>query len=258
MRFRNLITLLIVAFLVIGCSGGSGSSSNQSTTESTEVPTIEASTNEPTAEPTVAEEPTDVPVDEPTAEAADENVETDEAETRTIDDMLGAVFSPPRQLSDYTLASTLGEDYTFSDHLGEITLLYFGYRTCPDYCPTTFGELKRVYQSIEEQNLQDKLNIVFVTVDPERDKLDDLEAYVSLFHEDFIGLYDDGDMLEKMKSEFGITVERRDIEGSDMYFLDHTVSVFMINENGNLLAQYLYGTDVRDIIHDLEIVLADL
>jgi len=166
----------------------------------------------------------------------------------------GAVISPPRSLDDFTLMSTDGEPFNLADHRGQVILLYFGYRSCPDFCPTTFAELKQVYSALEEP--KDKLKIVFVTVDPERDTLDNLTLYTHAFHEDFIGLRDDGDALKSLMAAFGVVAEKRQVGDSAMsYLIDHTASVFLIDAQGNFRVQFLYGTDYRDIVHDVRIVM---
>lgn len=83
--------------------------------------------------------------------------------------MHGAVFDPPRMLTDFTMKSTEGTDFTLSQHKGQTILLYFGYRSCPDFCPTTFAELNQIYAALKQP--RDKLKVVFVTVDPDREAL---------------------------------------------------------------------------------------
>jgi protein SCO1/2 len=167
----------------------------------------------------------------------------------------GAVLNPPRQLNDFTAMSTTGEEFTLSDHRGEVTLLYFGYRACPDFCPTTFAELRRVYAALDEP--ADKLNIVFVTVDPEADTIENLSPFVAMFHKDFIGLRTEGQALTELESQFGVVAQRRAL-GETGYAFDHNASVFLIGAEGQLEVQYLYGTDYMDIVHDLQIILATL
>ncbi len=168
--------------------------------------------------------------------------------------MHGAVFDPPRILADFTLPSTDGTPFTLSQHRGQTILLYFGYRSCPDFCPTTFAVLNQVYSQLKEP--KDKLKIVFVTVDPERDTLDNLTLYVHAFHEDFIGLRDDGDGLKQIMKQFGVVAEKRQLGDSPLsYLMDHTASVFLITADGQLKVQYLYGTDYRDILADLKTIL---
>lgn len=171
-----------------------------------------------------------------------------------LDDLYGAVFDPPRPLSDFSLASTTGEPFRFSEHQGQIMLIYFGYRACPDFCPTTFSELRRVYQAVGEPS--DRLKILFVTVDPERDTLENLGQYTQAFHPDFIALRDDGETLRRMMDEFGVVAEKRQVGDSALsYLVDHTASIFLVGADGRLQAQYLYGTDYRDIVHDVEQIL---
>ncbi len=168
--------------------------------------------------------------------------------------MHGAVFDPPRVLTDFSMKSTDGTSFTLSEHRGQTILLYFGYRSCPDFCPTTFAELNQIYGALNEPKSQ--LKIVFVTVDPERDTLDNLTLYVHGFHNDFIGLRDDGDGLNQLMKQFGVVAERRQLGDSPLsYLIDHTASVFLIGADGQLKAQYLYGTDYRDILADLKTML---
>ena len=173
------------------------------------------------------------------------------------DALKGAIFDPPRAIRNFSIASTEGGDFKLSEHQSEVMLLYFGYRTCPDFCPTTFMELRQVYTELGEP--ADKLKIIFVTIDPERDTLDYLGKYVAAFHEDFIGLRAEGDALKNIISDFGVVAEKRVIgESALSYLFDHTASIFLIGANGKLEAQYLYGTDYRDIVHDLRLILDNL
>ena len=91
----------------------------------------------------------------------------------------GAVFDPPRPIEDLTLASTTGTQFSFSDHHGEVIQIYFGYRSCPDFFPTTFAELRRVYSELEEP--ADKRKIMFVTIDTELNTMDYLGKYKDTF-----------------------------------------------------------------------------
>lgn len=168
-----------------------------------------------------------------------------------------AVFDPPRKLEDFSIMSTTGEPFTLSEHRGEVSLIYFGYRSCPDFCPTTFAEMKLVYDALEQP--ADKLNIIFVTIDPERDTLDLLTAYTRNFNPDFIGLRAEGAALTALQSQFGVVAEKRIVGESAMsYLFDHTASLFLVGPDGTLAGQYLYGTDYRDIVRDLQQIFATL
>ena len=133
-------------------------------------------------------------------------------------------------------------------------LLYFGYLTCPDVCPTTLAELQNVYTRLDQPAAQVK--VVFVSVDPERDTLENMTRYTNAFHADFIAARTEGDTLKALMQQFGVTAERRQVADSPLsYLIDHTASIFLIAPDGRLLAQYLYGTDYRDILHDVQAIL---
>jgi protein SCO1/2 len=172
-------------------------------------------------------------------------------------ELRGAIFDPPRTINNFTVASTTGADFTLSEQVGKVILLYFGYRSCPDFCPTTFAELRRVYADLNEP--ADKLKIVFVTIDPERDTLENMRQYMGAFHEDFIGLRAEGQALKQLEDQFGVVAARQVVGDSALsYLFDHTASIFLIGANGQLEAQYLYGTNYRDIVHDLRLIFESL
>jgi protein SCO1/2 len=95
-----------------------------------------------------------------------------------------------------------------------------------------------------------------VSIDPERDTPERITQYIQRFNADFIGLRGEGDALNAVMSEFGIVAERRTVGDSpESYLIDHTASVFLINPDGQLQAQYLFGTASDDILHDVQVVL---
>lgn len=169
-------------------------------------------------------------------------------------ELRGAVFDPPRTLTDFSLPSTAGSAFRLSEYRGQVVLLYFGYLTCPDFCPTTLAELQNIYVRLNEPS--DRVKVVFVSVDPDRDTLERITSYTHAFHGDFIGLRGEGDTLERVMNQFGIVATKRQLADSPLsYLIDHTASIFMIAPDGRLEAQYLYGTDYRDILHDVQLVL---
>lgn len=210
------VSLIILAVLVMAACGGN-----------------------PPARPTAS--PTAAPTDEPQA-------------ANYMDELRGAAFDPPRALADFEVPSTTGEPFKLSDHRGEVILLYFGYRTCPDFCPTTLFELQSVYNDLGEP--ADQLKVMFVTIDPERDTLENMKQYTGAFHDDFLGVRAEGEELQALIDTFGVVAEKRVVgESALSYLFDHTASIFLIGPDGELEAQYLYGTDYRDIVHDVQLIL---
>jgi protein SCO1/2 len=169
-------------------------------------------------------------------------------------DFRGAVIAPPRAVTDFTLPSTTGEDFTLSQQQGKVVLLYFGYLTCPDVCPTTMADLLRAYRELGEPTEQ--VQVVFVTVDPERDTLDRLAVYMKAFHEDFIAVRPESpEAVQTLAAAYGITVERREVDSALGYLMDHSALVLAINPQGKLVEQFLFGTPYEDIAHDVKLLM---
>ena len=168
-------------------------------------------------------------------------------------ELRGAVITPPRAVEDFTLASTQGEDFTLSDHRGDIILVYFGYMTCPDVCPATMADLLRAYRELDE-DIAENIVVAFITVDPERDTLDRMTVYTAAFHEDFIGLRGEGEALERVMQNFGVEARRREVDSALSYLVDHSASIFVIDTHGQIIEQFLFGTPFEDIAEDVKLI----
>ena len=147
-----------------------------------------------------------------------------------------------------------GSPFWLSDLRGKIVLLFFGYTSCPDVCPTTMAELKTAIDKIGPKNA-DMVAVVFVTVDPERDTPQRVQQYVDHFNKDFIGLSGPESALSKIWSDYGVF--RSVAEGSPAtgYLVDHTARITLIDQDGNLRSSYGFDTPVQDIVHDLNLLL---
>ena len=166
----------------------------------------------------------------------------------------GSVISPPRELPDFTVPSTLGEDFTFSDYRGQIILIYFGYLTCPDVCPLTLADLMRAYQTVGEP--ADEVKVVFITVDPERDSLENIAQYVAAFSGDFIGLRPDSEeQLAEMMAAFGVIAEQRPVDSVLGYMVDHSAAVYLIGPDGRVMAQFPFGVPYMEIANDVDVMM---
>ncbi|MFN2118184.1 MAG: SCO family protein, partial [Candidatus Promineifilaceae bacterium] len=98
----------------------------------------------------------------------------------------GTFMPTPIPAPDFSLKNAAGETVHLSDYEGEIVLLYFGYTFCPDICPTTLSELSKVQRELDDAG--ENIQVLMITVDPERDTPEKLEQYVTHFHPDFVGL----------------------------------------------------------------------
>lgn len=163
-----------------------------------------------------------------------------------------SIIEPPLEIGDFTMDSTTGEPYDYHAHDGKFRLIYFGYLTCPDFCPTTMAKFRQIYVALGEP---DGLEVLFMSVDPERDSIEKIQPYVAAFHEDFIGLRTDPDQLPAILSQFGVTAVKQQVESVLNYLVDHTASIYLIDEDGHVMGRYPYETPQEDIIHDLELLL---
>lgn len=167
------------------------------------------------------------------------------------DDLFAFVEDPPQPVDDFTMSSTTGTPFTLSDQ-NRLTLMYFGFTSCPDVCPTTLYELRQAYVELGEP--ADKLNIVFVTVDPERDTPENITQYLGLYHPDFIGLYGEDEELAALRDAFDVVAVREEMEDSALgYNINHTASLFVISPQGELIATFAHGTTAFTVAHDMRI-----
>ena len=154
---------------------------------------------------------------------------------------------------EFVLTKADGTQFRLSDERGKIVLLFFGYTSCPDVCPTTLAELKQVTDKLGDK-AQDT-QVVFVSVDPDRDTPEKIQEYVDHFNSSFIGLSGTESELAPIWDEYSIV---REVTQSDSAFgviINHTARLFLIGQNGNLRLSYSYGTPVDDIVHDIKLLL---
>jgi len=169
----------------------------------------------------------------------------------------------PEQATAYNITGIDGElqPFQLSDHLGKYILLNFGYTFCPDVCPFTLVDLQKTYSQLLEQDtdLASKLSVVFVTVDPERDTIDKLGAYVNAFHNDFYGVrIEEETEFTRMMDAYSVVVSRRYEPGTDgetRYLVDHTAGIYVIDPEGKVNFFFKYGTQSDKIFADISYML---
>ena len=141
----------------------------------------------------------------------------------------------------FTLESTAGGQFTQASLKGTPTLMFFGYTFCPDVCPTTLAELSALRQQLKLTPQQ--LRIVFATVDPERDTLQQLTTYLSGFGTPIIGLTGTQAQVDEVKAAFGVYSKKGKDDGTGTYLVDHTATVFLLGKNGEFEGTIAYGED---------------
>jgi len=169
----------------------------------------------------------------------------------------GEIQNQTEPAPDFTLTDQHGHPFRLSDQKGKVVLLYFGYTYCPDVCPTTMGDFKRIHKKLGEK--ADQVEFVFVTTDPDRDKPERLKKYLEIFNPDFVGLVGTQEELGAVYEGFDVYVEKVEVEDSAAdYLVSHTATVFLIDPEGRWRLLYDYGTSPDDIVGDVEQLLENL
>ena len=151
------------------------------------------------------------------------------------------VLSPAMALPDFSLTDQDGSNFTRDALLGHWSLLFFGYTHCPDVCPPTLRELERLMNRQSVNALSSPLQVIFISVDPERDA-PRLASYLAQFHQDMVGLHGDHARLGRV---FGVYAEPAHSDhqehalpaGSSAPLINHTQSLFLIDPAGNWRAK---------------------
>ena len=164
----------------------------------------------------------------------------------------GTVIQSPEPSYDFTLTSANG-DVSLSDYRGKIVLVYFGYTFCPDICPAT---LANVGQSLKELGTKaDDIQLIMISLDPERDSPEKLAEYVGHFHPSFVGVTGSPDELDKVASLYGIFYEKAEGTNNTGYLINHTATLLVIDREGYLKLVCPFGVTVPEIVDDLKYML---
>jgi protein SCO1/2 len=153
----------------------------------------------------------------------------------------------------FTLTDHTGKVRTLEDFRGKIVVMFFGYTQCPDVCPTTMAEMATVLKELGPS--ADEVQVLFVTVDPERDTQELLSHYVPAFDKRFIGLYGDAAATAKVAKEFKVFYAKAPGADANSYTVDHTAGSFVFDKQGQLRLFVRHGQGPGLIAHDLRQLL---
>ncbi len=156
---------------------------------------------------------------------------------------------------DFSLTDHNGKPRTIADFRGKLVFVFFGYTHCPDICPTTLSDMAGIMTSLGPD--ADKLQVLFITLDPERDTPEVMAGYVPAFHPGFLGLYGDRAATEKVARDFKIFQQR--VPGSDgkSYTIDHTAASFVFDTRGHLRLFVRHGQNGAPLLNDLKLLLSE-
>lgn len=162
----------------------------------------------------------------------------------------GIQLQSPRVADDFTLIASNGEKLSLSDLRGKYVVLFFGYTYCPDVCPTTMNEMQQMVKALGPQRTEN-LQVVMVSVDPERDTPKQLATYVNYFDPNFIGLTGTVEDVQPVASQFGIYFEKQAGSENTSYLVDHTSAVTVIDPEGYVRMIFTYGVPGADMASDI-------
>ncbi len=153
-----------------------------------------------------------------------------------------------------TLPDATGKERTLADFKGKVSVVFFGYTQCPDVCPTTMGELALIKRALGADG--DRIQGIFVTVDPARDTPEVLKAYLAAFDPTFIGLRGSPEQVAAAAREFKVFYAKVTGKTPGSYTMDHTAGSYVIDTKGNLRLFERYGMPTEQLQADLKQLLA--
>ena len=154
--------------------------------------------------------------------------------------------------ADFRLTDHKGVTRTLTDFHGKVVLLFFGYVHCPDVCPTTMADLRQVMELLGSD--ADKVQVLFVTVDPERDRREILAQYVPAFYPTFLGLFGDAQATAQAAQAFDVVYQKQTTKTG--YSVDHSAGTFVIDTDGRVRLLAPFGQRAEWMVQDIRLLLA--
>lgn len=167
----------------------------------------------------------------------------------------GMEIQSNQPVTNFTLTGPGGEPVSLIDFRGKVVMMYFGYTFCPDVCPATMVELSDAMEALGSQS--DGVQVLMITLDPERDTAEVLEQYVNHFDESFIGLTGTPDDLIAVTAPMGIFYERHEGSAASGYLIDHTATVAVLDKEGKLRLIYPFGITGQEMAADLKYLVRE-
>jgi protein SCO1/2 len=158
----------------------------------------------------------------------------------------GTWLGIPRTLSDIQLTDSDGHPFTTQNLQGKPSLVFFGFTHCPDVCPTTLVKLAQVKKTAALAGIQ----VLFITVDPQRDTPQAVGKYAHSFDPTFIGLTGDQAAIDRVTRAFAVAAVRVDLPGGD-YTMDHSAAVFLVNTRAQIVGLFTPPFDTHRLAQDL-------
>jgi protein SCO1/2 len=164
-------------------------------------------------------------------------------------DVTGASFA-----REFSLSDPSGKTRTLVEFQGKVVTVFFGFTRCPDACPTSMAQMKVALAQLGDD--AKRVQVVFITVDPERDTPEVLNAYVTGFDPSFLGLYGNVEQTAAVAKEFKVFYQKSAGKTADSYSVDHTAATYVFDPKGRLRLFLKHGAPAEDVAADLKRLLA--
>lgn len=166
------------------------------------------------------------------------------------------VFPAQKRFSGFELINKNQQKVTSESFANRWTLLFFGFTHCPDVCPTTLSELQKTYKLLETKKLKTMPEVLFVSVDPERDNADSLKTYIEYFNPTFNAATGDAANIMSIATQVGVAYHIQEHESGDInYSVDHTATIFLVNPEKKLYGIFKSPHEAKKIANDIAALL---
>ena len=163
-------------------------------------------------------------------------------------DVTGADYA-----KDFSLTDHNGQPKSLKDFAGKVVVLFFGYTQCPDVCPTSMAELAEIKKLLGADG--NKLQGLFITIDPERDKPDVLKAYMGNFDPSFLALIPTPTQLAELAKDYKVYYKKVDGKTATSYTMDHSAGSYVYDPKGKLRLYTRYGSGAKPLAEDIKMLL---
>jgi protein SCO1 len=168
-----------------------------------------------------------------------------------VDALKAGVFNPAREAPDFSVRGSDGTALTLSRYRGKVVVLGFGYTSCADVCPVTLAVLALAHRKLGV--LGSQVQVIYLTVDPERDSAERLKEYLAAFDPSFVGGTGTALQMAAVRKSYGVTAEKHGT-GKD-YAVAHSSFIYLITRDGKLRALMPFGHKADDYVHDISMLL---
>ena len=169
----------------------------------------------------------------------------------------GKALAQPMELVAFDLVDHTGNPFQYKDLKEEWSLIFFGYSKCPDVCPTTVFKLTEIYRILDEdKTIKQQPQVIFISIDPGRDKPETLKEYLASFNPEFIGVTGTLDEIKKLTAKLSVYFQKiGDDEENYLYEMNHTAGLFLTNPDGKLVASFKPTATPKELSLDVKKIL---